>query len=121
MFFKVLVSGKPVPSFSWYHNDEKVLSNYAFEVEEGGSLSIPTTDLKHSGVYRLVVNNSAGSAEREVTLHVEQEGVEGVPDSEKKSLDLKPIVMEEFGEYVAHNHSNNNKGFKDQFEVSIVW
>ena len=119
VFFKVVVSGKPEPTLTWYHNKEELTPNYSQEIERDGSLSIPSTELKHGGMYRLVARNSSGSAEREVKLSVVIEG-EKTPEVEHKSMDFIPIPMKDFGKYVAKNHDNNNQGFKEQFQVSNV-
>ena len=61
VFFKVVVSGKPEPTLTWYHNKKELTPNYSQEIERDGSLSIPSTELKHGGIYRLVARNSLGS------------------------------------------------------------
>ena len=106
VFFKVVVSGKPEPTLTWYHNEEEITPNYSQEIERDGSLSIPSTEVKHRGTYRLIARNSLGSAEQEVKLSVH------------KSMDFIPIPVKDFGKYVAKNHNNNNQGFKEQFQVS---
>ena len=117
MFFKVVVSGKPEPTLIWYHNVEEITPNYSQEIERDGSLSIPNTELKHGGTYRLVARNSLGSAEQEVKLSVVMEG-ENTPEVEHRSMNFIPISVKDFGKYVAKNHGNNNQGFKEQFQVS---
>ena len=66
MYFKIIVNGEPQPTVTWYHNGESVREDYAHEIETDGSLAIPSTELKHSGVYKAVVVNQHGSEEREV-------------------------------------------------------
>ena len=44
------------------------MADYSKELAEDGSLTIPSAELKHSGVYQLVAVNSA---DREVMLSVE--------------------------------------------------
>ena len=117
MFFKVVVSGKPEPTLTWYHNEEELTPNYSQEIEKDSSLSLPRTELKHGGTYRLVARNSLGSAEQEVKLSVVMEG-EKTPEEEHKFMDFIPIPVKDFGKYVAKNHGNNNQGFKEQFQVS---
>ena len=119
MFFKVVVSGKPEPTLTWYHNEKELTPNYSQEIERDGSLSIPSTELKHGGIYRLVARNSAGSTEQEVKLSVVMEG-ENTPEVEHKSMDFIPIPVKDFGKYVAKNHDKNNQGFKEQFQVGSV-
>ena len=118
MFFKVVVSGKPEPTLTWYHNKKELTPNYSQEIEKDGSLSIPSTELKHGGIYRLVARNSVGSAEREVKLSVVMEGEKAL-EVERRSMDFIPIPVKDFGKYVAKNHDKNNQGFKEQFQVSI--
>ena len=120
MFFKVVVSGKPVPTLTWYHNEEEITPNYSQEIEKDGSLSLPSTELKHGGTYRLVARNSLGSAEQVVKLSVVMEG-EKTPEVERRSMDFMPIPVKDFGDYVAKNHDNNNQGFREQFQVSCKW
>lgn len=116
MVFKVVVSGKPIPTLTWYHNDTKLVANYAQEILDDGSLNIPSVELKHGGVYKLVATNDATTVEQEVQLTVQVEG-EKSPEGERKSVDFEPVPVEAFGEYVAQNHGNNNQGFRDQFQV----
>ena len=92
MFFKVVVSGKPEPTLTWYHNEKELTPNYSQEIERDGSLSIPSTELKHGGIYRLVARNSLGSTEQEVKLSVVMEG-ENTPEVEHKSMDFIPIPV----------------------------
>ena len=117
VFFKVVVSGKPEPTPTWYHNEEELTPNYSQEIERDGSLSIPSTELKHRGTYRLVARNSLGSTEREVKLSVVMEG-EQTPEVGHNFMNFIPIPVKDFGKYVAKNHNNNNQGFKEQFQVS---
>ena len=119
VFLKVVVSGKPEPTLTWYHNKKELTPNYSQEIEKDGSLSIPSTELKHGGTYKLVARNSLGSAEQEVKLNIVMEGEE-TPEVEHKSMDFIPISVKDFGKYVAKNHNNNNQGFKEQFQVGNV-
>ena len=74
VYFKIQVSGEPLPTVTWYHDGEPVKTDYACEIEVDGSLAIPSTELKHSGVYKAVVANTHGSEEREIKLMVNEEG-----------------------------------------------
>ena len=58
VYFKIKVSGEPQPTVTWYHNGEPVRANYAREIETDRSLAIPSTEVKHSGVYKAVAANS---------------------------------------------------------------
>ena len=110
------MSGKPLPTLTWYHNDAELIGNYAQEILDDGSLNIQSVELKHGGVYKLVAANDAATVEQVVQLTVELEG-EKTPDVERKSVSFEPIPVEALGKYVAQNHGNNNQGFRDQFQV----
>ena len=120
MYFRIKVSGVPQPTVTWYHDGEPVRADYAREIEADGSLAIPSTELKHSGVYKAVVANQHGSEEREVTLTVSQEG--GTPTAAGTSngmVSTRPIPIPEFGKYVAELHANSNQHFKDLYQVCV--
>ena len=116
MFFKVVVRGHPQPSVTWYHGDIQLTPDYSLELTQDGSLSITSTELKHNGVYKLLVKNSSGSAEREVRLTVRQEEEEAAP-VDRERVEIQPMPVTEFGEYVAYCHSDANKVFKLQYSV----
>ena len=115
VYFKTKVSGAPQPTVSWYHDGEPVRTDYACEIEADGSLAIPSTELKHSGVYKAVVTNQHGSKEREVKLIVNQEGETSTATS--MVVSTRPILILEFGKYVAELHGNSNQPFKDLYQV----
>ena len=116
--FKVEVGGKPPPTLTWYHDEDVVTSNHALEILDDGTLNIPSVEMKQGGVYKLVARNSAGSVEQNVKLMVQLPvEEEELTAGERKSLTAVPILVEEFGDYMAMNHASNNKGFKDQFMV----
>ena len=112
------MTGAPPPELTWYHSGEEVVSDYSKELAEDGSLTMPSAETKHSGVYQLVAKNKAGSTEKEVKLFVRQEGQQS-PHIAKKQICFFPIPVEEFGDYVAKSHANDNRDFRDQFTVSI--
>ena len=116
VYFKIKVSGVPQPTVTWYHDGEPVKADYAREVEEDGSLAIPSTELKHSGVYKAVVANQHGSEEREVKLTVSEEG--GATRAVQGDIvSTRPIPIPEFGKYTAELHANSNQPFRDLFQV----
>ena len=119
VYFKVKVSGVPQPTVTWYHNGEPVEEDYAREIESDGSLAIPSTELKHSGVYKLVVENSQGSEERELVLTVKQEGSSSV-EVTGDIVSSRPVPLTEYGKYVSELHINNNQPFKDLYEVRDI-
>ena len=110
-----MVRGIPQPSLTWYHQDAQLTSDYSIELQEDGCLSIASTELRHSGVYRLLAKNSKGSVEREVTLTIRAEGEEVV--GEDAEVEVQPVPIVRFGDYVAQAHSNSNKTFKHQYRV----
>ncbi len=116
VFFKILVNGKPEPTITWFHNGDEISTNYAQDIQPDGSLSFPSTEMKHSGVYKMVATNSSGSAEQEVKLNVILEA-EKTPDIEKKSMTIPAVPVGDFGDYVEENSSNDHRGFRDQFMV----
>ena len=119
VFFKVVVRGYPQPSLTWYHEDTQLTSDYSLELTQDGSLSITSTELKHIGVYKLLAKNSSGSVEREVRLTVRQEEEEAAPVARER-VDVQPVSVAEFGDYVAYCHSNSDEMFKYQYMVRIM-
>ena len=91
-------------------------ADYATEIEENGSLTIPSAEPRHTGIYQLVAENSAGSMEKEVKVFVHVDG-EATPDVQKRFMVLQAVSVGNFGRFVADNHSNNNRGFRDQYAV----
>ena len=112
--FKVVVTGYPSPNLQWYHNGEEVIENYSTELDQDGSLHIPSSEKFHRGVYKLVVNNSSGRDEREVMLKVLDED-QALPPTD---VDLSPVPMMDFGCFVASNHKNSNAGFRTLYKAS---
>ena len=119
--FQVEVTGTPRPKLTWYHNGEEVRADYSKELAEDGSLTMPSAELKHSGVYQLVAVNLAGRVEREVKLSVESDSVEtdNVPGCDTVPMhDAIPVAM--FGDHVEQRHARSNKPFKDEYGVRLV-
>ncbi len=111
ILLQVQVTGSPAPSFSWYFNDEEVAEDYSLSLAQDGTLTIPSAEPRHSGAYRLVATNTAGSVSKEV--HVTVLGAK-----EPNPVTFRPIPLPEFGEYVAVNHANSDHGFMEQYEVA---
>ena len=116
MCFKVVVRGNPQPSLTWYHEDSELLADYCTDIQQDGNLSITSAELKHSGVYRLLARNSRGRAEKEVRLTVTQEQ-EDHAVTPKERVEILPVPVAEFGEYVANNHAHSDEIFKLQYNV----
>ena len=119
----IKVCGEPQPTVIWYHDGEPVRADYAHEIEPSGSLAIPSTELKHSGVYRAVVANQYGTEEREVKLTVNGEGNKDTMDAAIRdcTISSRPIPIPEFGKYVAKLHANSNQAFKDFYQVCLCY
>ena len=117
VFLKIKFNGMPQPIVTWYHNRETVQTDYAREIESDGSLAIPSTELKHSGVYKAVVVNQHGSEERELNLTVSKRGDASLATTVGGTVFSRPIPVSKFGKYVAELHANCNQHFKDLFKV----
>ena len=115
--FRVRVTGAPKPKLTWYHDGEEVVPDYSKELAEDGFLTMPSAEIKHSGVYQLVAVNKAGSAERVVKLFVKRDG-EPSPFVARKQISFSPMPVDQFGQYVARCHANDNRVFRDQYLVS---
>ena len=121
VLFRVRVTGAPKPKLTWYHNGVEVVADYSKELAEDGSLTMPSAETKHSGVYQLVAVNKAGKTQREVKLQVDPEGMEEqMEEPSYESVTLSgPIPVALFGDHVEQKHSKNNKPFKDEYEVRL--
>ena len=118
VLLSVKVTGAPKPTLVWYFEGQELQPDYSIEVaEEDGSVSIPSAETRHAGVYKLVASNKAGSVEKEVKLfvHNEEEHIPDVVDQE-----LRPVPVAEFGKYVEGQHADGNKQFGKQYKVSGV-
>ena len=120
VYFRIKVSGEPQPTVTWYHDGEPVRADYAREIESDGSLTIPSTELKHSGVYKAVAANSHGSEEKQVKLTVSEEGISSTDAGAMNGMvSSRPIPVPDFGKYVADLHANSNQPFKDLYQVCV--
>ena len=112
----VKVFGSPQPTLTWYHDNTPLNNDYAHEIGSDGSLTIITAEMRHKGVYQLVARNSLGSVEEQFSLKVVTKVAEGQPAVVMTWN--KPVPVAEFGQYVAQNHGNTNKGFNILYNVS---
>ena len=67
VYLNIKLSGVPQPTVTWHHDGEPVRADYAREIEADGSLAIPSTELKHSGVYKACLLYTSPSP-RDATL-----------------------------------------------------
>lgn len=118
VLIKVSVEGNPKPILTWFTEGQELTLDKTIDVHADGSLYIPRAQLKHNGQYKLLAKNSAGTAERSFILNVKLRELRRLMTLNNSSL-LKPVPVNEFGEHVADNHHNDNKGFKNQFSVAI--
>ena len=70
--FAIQVAGVPTPSTVWYQDGKELVSDYSLDIAGDGSLTIPSVEPRHSGSYKLVVTNQAGSIERTVKVGYEE-------------------------------------------------
>ena len=117
--FKVAVKGDPEPTLTWYHEGNELISDYSLEIQPDGTLVIASAELRHNGVYKLLARNSSGTAERELSLTIQQEGEERIaPSKENIEVDFTAVPVADFGDYVAKNHLQSDAGFRKLYEVS---
>ena len=81
-------------TLTWYYEGIELKSDSAVEIRPSGVLSIVFAELRPSGVYNYRPGTQV--AEREVTVR---------PDNEEINPVQGAIPVNNFGEYVAVNHS----------------
>ena len=114
VLFQVKVTGVPHPNLTWYHNGVEVKKDYSMDLSEHGSLIMPSAESKHSGVYKLVVHNTAGRVEREVRLTVEEEN----QNIRRQAVSMAAIPVSQFGNHVERDHKRSSQGFKEEYQVA---
>ena len=115
----VEVTGASKLTLVWYFEGKELRPDYSIDVaEEDGSVSIPSAETRHAGVYKLVATNVGGSVEKVVKLFVRKEGEDTSGIVDKK--ELGPVPVAEFGKYVEEHHVDGNKQFRKQYKVSGV-
>ena len=117
--FHVRVSGSPLPKLTWYQNGEEVVTDYSIELAEDGSLTLPSAEIRHGGVYQLVANSTAGRVEREVQLHVTVEAEESQATGSQSEVEFQAIPASLFGNHVESYHANSNDGFNKEYKVRL--
>ena len=104
VYSRIKVSGEPQPAVTWYqHDGEPVRSDHVHEIESDRSLTIPSTELKHSGVHEAVAANKDGGTSTDVVV--------------SEVVFSNPIPMPWFGKHVDELHANSNQLFKDLYQV----
>ena len=71
--FTCIVEGNPPPTITWYFNGE-LLKGDDQRMIDGGTLTIPSTAVEHSGMYQCVAENESGAAVASWTLQVREPG-----------------------------------------------
>jgi len=116
---KIKVQGFPKPTITWSNSGRVIEASYAIDIEQDGSLTFVSVELKHSGTYHFTATNEGGSVEgtTELVVHAESEREELRSDPK---LESKPVEVAKFGDYVSSLHAQNNEGFTSQFWVLIA-
>jgi len=116
---KIKVLGFPKPTVTWYNSGRVMEASYAIDIEQDGSLTFVSVELKHSGTYHFTAINEGGSVAgtTELVVHAESEREELRSDPKVES---KPVEVAKFGGYVSSLHAQNNEGFTSQFWVLIA-
>ena len=119
VLFQVKVTGTPMLKLTWYHNGEEVFADYSKALEDDGTFILPSAETKHSGMYKLVAQNHVGNKEVRLfvthtcTVHNAQDEVAPA----KPATHFSAILVGFFGSHVERNHSKNNQGFINEYEV----
>lgn len=115
----VTATGAPPPILTWYHDNEGITTDSSIEISADGTLSIPSMEKKHEGIYRLVASNTYGSCYEELALMIEDEETFTLRRAESMAsmIDNSPVPVSSFEEYVALHHRKNNEAFHFQFSV----
>ena len=119
--FRVRVTGAPKPKLTWYHDGVEVVADHSKELAEDGSLTMPSAETKHSGVYQLVAENPRGRAQREVRLTVKEQAKESLSSgTAAPQLPQAGMPVALFGNFVEQCHGNQNQAFKEQYQVHEI-
>ncbi|XP_070624675.1 hemicentin-1 isoform X2 [Bos indicus] len=87
-------SGVPFPSIHWMKNGVRLLPRgEGYRILSSGAIEILDTQLSHAGRYTCVARNSAGSAHRHVSLHVQEPPVIQPQPSELDVILNNPILL----------------------------
>ena len=115
VLLQVKVTGTPMPKLTWYHNGEEVFADYSKALEDDSTLTLPSAETKHSGMYKLVAQNHVGN--KEVRLFVKEVNAQDEVAPAKPATNFSAIPVGFFGSHVERNHSKNNQGFINAYEV----
>ena len=118
VLFQVKVMGTPTPKLTWYQNGEVVTADYSTELAKDGTLTLPSVENRHSGTYKLVAQNPAGKAEKEVRLFVQAEQTQQeqatVPSSTPEET-IENMSYEDVCGQLLMNHSNTLNNYAKLF------
>ena len=94
---KIKVLGFPKPTITWSNSGRIIEASYAIDIEQDGSLTFVSVELKHNGTYHFTATNEGGSVEgtTELVVHAESEREELRSDPKVES---KPLVVAKFGD-----------------------
>jgi len=116
----IKVSGIPKPTITWSNDGRKVERDYATEIEQDGSLTFASVELKHTGTYHFTATNGRGSAEGTIKLVIYSES-EWEKFQSGPTVESKPVQVAKFGDYVSSLHAQQNAGFNSQYWVSVAY
>ncbi|XP_069890339.1 hemicentin-1 [Dipodomys merriami] len=87
-------SGVPFPSIHWTKNGVRLLPRGdGYRILSSGTIEISATQLNHAGRYTCIAKNTAGSAHRHVSLHVQEPPVIQPQPSELDVILNNPILL----------------------------
>ena len=117
---KIKVSGMPKPTITWSTGGRMVEGGYATEIEQDGSLTFVSVELKHTGTYHFTAANREGKAEgiTKLVVHSEREWKKKFRSG--PTVESKPVQEANFGDYVSSLHAHQNAGFTSQYWVHII-
>nr|XP_051676343.1 hemicentin-1 isoform X2 [Oryctolagus cuniculus] len=87
-------TGVPFPSIHWTKNGVRLLPRGdGYRILSSGTIEIFSSQLSHAGRYTCVARNSAGSAHRHVTLHVQEPPVIQPQPSDLDVILHNPVLL----------------------------
>lgn len=106
--------GFPQPTIEWSKMGQGLVADTAVELSKDGCVTFPCVESQHEGIYHFVASNSAGTAEGDITLIVEEYQEER---SSEDSANSELVGVDQLGAYVANHHKQKDAGFFMEFKV----